>query len=830
MTVTPQSSERLIQFTVDCFSEAAYWLDGSGKLFHGNRAACEALGYSREELLSKEVSDIDPTYDREKVKERLDEVRRRGIMTLESVHRRKDGTEFPVEITVSHLQLDDREVFVAVARDVTESRESQKAVRRSDLRYRRLFENVPIALYKSAANGRLLEANQALVELLGYPDLEHAGLANTTDSYVRPADRKDVLRELKDKGVVRGRELQLRRPDGAVIWARLNARAVTDPETHDLTYEGSLQEITEWKRAQEKLNQRERRFRSLVQNSMDLLSINRPDGTVIYASPAHTRVLGYDPEERRGQNSFDLIHPDDRERVSQAIQQLVQEPDWLATVEYRFRHCDGSWLTLESICTNRLDDPAIGGLVVNSRDVTKRRQAEEQLRHQALHDSLTELPNRALIIDRLESAIARRERHPTRMLAVLFLDLDRFKVINDSLGHTVGDQLLIEVANLLKENLKPTDSIARLGGDEFLIVLEEIGGASGALLVTERINKLLSKPFQIGGYEAVTTASIGVSFGKSGATTPEDFLREADTALHRAKAEGGSCYVVFDDAMHHTALDRLQLEGELRQALEQRELTVLYQPIFRFDDSRVVGLEALARWQHPSRGLLEPDQFLHLAEETGMIRQLDQLVLDQACRELSQLCRRLADSGVPILSVNLSQKTLSIPKIGQRIKKLLAGYDLDPKLLTLEILESALFEDAKPATRALADIRGLGVRLSLDDFGTGFSSLSYLHRFPVDVLKIDRSFVGSIHQDRQVPEIVLAIITLGRNLGLEVVAEGIENAQQVEALRGLGCTHGQGFHLAVPLPFVQLEPLLTGGRFPTNLPTDSVLPGAESTG
>jgi len=461
------------------------------------------------------------------------------------------------------------------------------------------------------------------------------------------------------------------------------------------------------------------------------------------------------------------------------------------------------------------------------------RAAHERLVHDAIHDHLTELPNRILFMERLERAITRRTRHPDYLFAVLFVDLDRFKTVNDSLGHPAGDRLLTEIAGRLDDALRRDDmvsrpaatgqhdadtTLARLGGDEFTILIEDIGNPSDAVRVAERIQETLAKPVQLDGQEVFTTASIGIAVSGPAHRAGEDVVRDADLAMYRAKASGGDQCAICDATMHHRAVERLRLESDLRHAVERQEFTLHYQPIVAFRDRRVVGFEALVRWQHPERGLLLPAAFLPVAEETSLITRIDEWVLKEACGHARQWERLFPGDSSLSVSVNISGLGFGRPDLARQVAKTLADTGLDPRLLRMEITEGVAMADAERTRTILMELRALGVCVSLDDFGTGYSSLSYLQRFPVDTLKIDRSFVHGLGHSEECREIIQTIVNLARTLRLDAVAEGAETAEQVRHLESLECRCGQGFFFHKPMPFEDVVRTVLGERSLSLLP------------
>jgi len=583
-------------------------------------------------------------------------------------------------------------------------------------------------------------------------------------------------------------------------------------ETHEngeRLFTGVIRDVTERKEVEKVVKESEERFRSLVQNASDIITILEADGTVRYISPALERVTGYKPEERVGTNAFGSVHPDDRERALGIFAEVLKKPGLHQPLEFRVPHKDGSWRYLEHVVNNLLDDPAVRGMVITSRDVTKRKALEKQLRHQALHDPLTGLPNRALFMDRLEHALTRANRRDSK-IAVLFMDLDNFKITNDSLGHEIGDQLLVAVAERLKACLRPEDTIARLGGDEFTILVEEVDGVSDAARVAERIAESLQRPFALDQHELFFTASIGIAFSGPLQKQPADLLRHADLAMYQAKRKSKARYEVFEPSMDTDVLERLRLENELRRAVERGEFKVYYQPIVPLEGGRISGAEALLRWEHSIRGLLLPEEFLSVAEDTGLIVRIGEGVLREACHQMRAWQERYPSVPPLTISVNLSPRQVFHPEL---VAEILHETKLDADTLWLEITEDTMMNNGvHSANHTFCNLRDLNVKLAIDDFGMGYSSLSYLKRFPVDFLKIDRSFIAGLGQDTdgasKDAEIVSAMIDLTHALGLKVVAEGVETSEQLARLRNMKCDLAQGNYFSEPLPSEALADIL----------------------
>jgi diguanylate cyclase (GGDEF)-like protein/PAS domain S-box-containing protein len=561
---------------------------------------------------------------------------------------------------------------------------------------------------------------------------------------------------------------------------------------------GRLRELTRT------LRDREARFRSLVQNGSDLFLVVSREGTIRYESPAVERILGFDTTDRIDQPFERILHPEDVENTRMLLGTIADQPGTDVGGEARFAHRDGSWRNFEWTARNLLDDPSVEGYVVNAHDVTERTALEEQLRHQAFHDPLTGLANRALFSDRVGHALSRRRRERD-LPAVVFLDLDDFKTVNETLGHGQGDRLLVEVAHRIADSIRPEDTACRLSGDEFAVLLDEIGDVAHATEVADRVLQRISDPIML-DRELKITASLGLAMVDADVREVEDVLSRADVAMYAAKAAGKARVCSFEPAMRDRAWTRLQLEGELRRAVERREFAVVYQPIVDLATGRTVELEALVRWDHPTRGRLAPDAFLEAAEETGLIIPIGRQVLDTSCRDV-RAWQRTAGHEALGLSVNLSSRQFLDPALPETLRGVLEDAALDGDALKLEITESAMV-DAETSDLVMRRIRSMGIRLAVDDFGTGYSGLSYFQRFPLDTLKIDRSFVARMGRDARSEAIVNATIAFGKALGLTVTAEGVETTEQLEHLRSSGADRGQGYLFSMPLDAGAVEAFL----------------------
>jgi PAS domain S-box-containing protein len=587
----------------------------------------------------------------------------------------------------------------------------------------------------------------------------------------------------------------------------------------------TLYQQRELQRMRRRLAEREHLFQLITENAADMIAVIDRDGKRLYNSPAYQKVLGYGPEELAATSAMEQIHPDDSARVLEAAEK-ARNTGRGERLEYRIRHKDGSWRFVESTANAiRGLKGETEGLVIVNRDITQRKRAEEKLAHQAFHDGLTNLPNRALFLDRLQRAITLSRRHTDFRFAVLFIDIDEFKVFNDSLGHTAGDALLIQIAQRLTASLRGADvvsrprlgntaeplanesTLARPGGDEFTVLLEELHDPSDTIRVAERIQQRLAVPFDLNGQEIVLTVSIGIAFSGDAGAEAQDILRDAEIAMYRAKGTGKARCEVFDLAMHAGAIKRLQLETDLRKALELNQFRVYYQPIVSLRTGQIVGFEALSRWQRPE-GLVMPGEFIAVADETGIILPINRQLLYDACRQI-RTWQALFPHDPPLtININITPKQFAQSDLASQIGNTLRETGLDPRCVNLEITETIAMADAERSAVVLSELKALGVQLDIDDFGTGYSSLNRLQRFPVDTLKIDRAFISGMDTDPATHQIVRIIVMLAHGLHLKVVAEGVETQAQVDLLKEIGCELAQGYFYSKPATAEAIEQLL----------------------
>jgi diguanylate cyclase (GGDEF)-like protein/PAS domain S-box-containing protein len=776
-----------------------------GRIIECNDAMAGILGFSsREELMQQAAGDLyqDPSHRAEF----LAKLRRNRMLTGNEISlRRKDGRTCWLLESV-HLLDGDPEILEGTVIDITDRKLAENALRISEERYRLLIERMREGLVQAGNDGVLQFVNDRFCDMVGYTREELVGLQG--DMLLAYPEDIELMREktrLRMRHVADQYEIRIRRKDGTVIWLEIGGAPVMDAAGNVVGSIGVHNDVTERRMAEEALRESEARYRLMAENSTDMISRTSNRGIVLYASDACRRLLGYEPSELVGRSFYDFIFEVDREEV-RYLSSLIHESG-PTTFAYRVEKKDGSLVWFET--TSRSVRDALTGkireIVGVSRDVTERKRVEEQIEYQAYHDALTGLPNRRLFRDRLTVALAhaRRMKHP---LAVMFLDLDRFKVVNDTLGHSVGDELLKAIAARLQASLREEDSIARMGGDEFTVLLADLKTPDAAAKIAQKVLDTVALPLQIEGTELFITTSIGIALFPSDGDTAEGLLANADHAMYRAKDAGRNSYQMFTPAMNSRALERLSLENDLRHALDRGELELHYQPQINIASGRVTGVEALLRWNRPGFGVVGPKEFIPIAEETRLIVTIGEWVLREACRQARAWQGERA-SGFR-MAVNLSPRQFQHSDLPQVIAAALEHSGLAPGDLELEITESLAMQNTSRTISTLHRLREMGVQIAIDDFGTGHSSLNYLRNFPIDSVKIDQEFVQEIEVSAPDRAIVSAVIGMARGLRLRVTAEGVETAEQLEFLREQGCEEVQGFLFGEPVPAKAFQPAI----------------------
>jgi len=669
-------------------------------------------------------------------------------------------------------------------------------------RFRSTFYDAPIGMAVVSLDGRYLRVNRSLCEILGYSE---GHLLNTTYGAITYPEDFDASMEYVRRvleGETQKYQLEKRyvHADGHPVWVLLSVSLIRDTEGRPLCFIAHVQDISERKRVEEELRLDEERLRGLADAALEGLVIS-DGGMILEANQALLDIFGYTLSEMVGRSVLEFVVPNDRDQVRQNILSGFEEPYEIVGLRK-----DGTRLELEV----RGKAFSYRGRVVRVtavRDITKRKALERRLRQQALYDLLTGLPNRALFMDRLSGALARGRRR-RRRVAVMFVDLDNFKFVNDSLGHHAGDELLVTLSKGLRACLRLEDTLARLGGDEFAVLLEDVADEGEATRLAERIVEELRVPFTLDNKEVFITPSIGIALNDSSQDSPDGLLRKADIAMYWSKKEGKARYQLFEPSIEAQSTERTRLEHDLRRALEHDEFGLCYQPVVGVDSGRIMGVEALVRWKHPERGLVLPEEFVPLAEETGLIVPIGKRVLREACRQAREWQERYSSDRPFVVGVNLSARQLEHPGLADEVEEALRDSGLDPRALTLEITEGAVVKDEERNIDAMRRLGALGIRFALDDFGTGYSALAYLRRLPVGLLKLDRSFMEKLGEDGEAEVLLSGVISITSGLGLYVLAEGVETPEQLALVKSLGCDLAQGNYFSEPLQSEAVTELL----------------------
>ncbi|MEZ5137600.1 MAG: EAL domain-containing protein [Acidimicrobiales bacterium] len=684
--------------------------------------------------------------------------------------------------------------------------------RRSERRFRALVENSSDIVLVVDGERQITFASPAAHRLLGLS--EKAMLGSHPARWVHPDDWPVLARVLEratpSHEETDSVEVRIRHVDGSHRWFEIRTRDLEhDPEIQGLVV--TAREVSDRKATELRLAESEARFRALVQSSSDVVAVVGETGCFTYVSPAVLEMLGYTVEELEGTPAMALVASEDVAHFQASYPELNGQRLPLGDlttrrIETQLTHRSGELRTVDITVTDMRGDPAVGGIVLNARDITVRKALEADLRFQALHDTLTGLANRTMFTQ--QTAAALRTTSDLASVGALFNDLDDFKTVNDSLGHAVGDQLLQEVSARLITSLSAEDLAARLGGDEFAVLVVDATDQAGVVALAERVLDLIAQPYRIQGRDIRVTASIGIAFADEDGVDAEVLLRSADVAMYLAKDRGKNRYAVFEAHMHTSVFERLELKADLVRAIDDGQLRCHYQPIVSLQTGRITGVEALVRWEHPTRGFLSPDAFIPLAEDTGLVVPLGRWVMREACQQLRAWQLRLPARSTLTMSINLSVRQLMHEQIIDEVRSAIEDAGLDPSTVTMEITETTLMHDTEMTRERLAELRNIGVSLAVDDFGTGYSSLQYVQRFPIDVIKIDRSFVTGLGTNPGDGAVVQSMIELSQRLGVHTVAEGIDRPEQVTLLQSLGADLGQGYLFSKPVPAEQSDALL----------------------
>ena len=807
-----KESETLYRTLVDNSHDGVFLIQ-RGKIAFLNEAMATVLGYRAEELFGTDYMRLVAPESLAAQNERRND-RESGSYNVQSydiVMLRKDGTRRLLHVHAGAVDFDGDIASSGTARDVTEEWRQRRALAEAERKYRELFQQSVTGMFQSRPDGRLLEANDALARIVGYADAAtlKAGISHMREIYAHSDDRDELIARLLRDGRVDGMVFPARHRNGSEVIVELSARTVFDPDGKPHYIEGSAQDITARRVAEKALQHSEARYRTLVEHSQVGVYMMLED-RYSYVNQAFATMFGYTEAELANADFRLLVPPESRDHQDDRYKRRrAGEPsggDYCITLMRK----DGVRIEVV-VSAGSVEVDGKNYTTGTIRDVTEQYRVQRQLEHNASHDLLTGLANRLLFEQELAQVIAAARSGGVCDYAVLFLDLDGFKLVNDSLGHASGDVLLVQIADTLRANLGGHCLVARYGGDEFTLLPHGPCPRARAEQLAQRVLTLLARSFEIDGHRVFSGASLGVVLGRPDYQSPDQILRDADTAMYRAKASGKSAYVIFDDAMHAAARARLKIETDLRFALERGEFRVFYQPIVDLRSGVIQGCEALVRWQHPERGLLLPNDFLGVAEETGMMVALDWWVLEHTCHNLLRWQRHYPAHAKLRASVNMDERQFADRNVIENMSGVIKRTGVDPGTLALEITETVFRRGRNEAEATLHSLKGLGVSLVVDDFGTGYSSLDSFATSPFDVLKVDRSFVRDMASNFRHRAIVRTIAGFAEDLGLGLIAEGVETAEEAELLLELGCAAAQGFLYAPALPQEAMEGVLDSG-------------------
>ena len=785
-------------------------LDKKDRIRRINREFARLFGYSLEEAAGRPINDLIVPPG---LKEEGDDLTRRAAdgerFEVETRRCRRDGSLVDVSILATPILIEDgQEGIYAIYRDISALKNTERALRESEAKYRTMIENLNVGIYRNTGGprGRFLQANPAIAAMFGYDTVEDFMATAVADLYQAPEERAKFVEELSANDFVKNRELRLKRRDGAQFWASCTATVQRGEDGSMLWLDGMIEDIHERKKAEEALRDSEEKYRSILENMQEGYFETDVAGNLTFFNDSVCRILGYTRAELLGMNNREFTSTETAASMYETFNQVFQtgRPARISDYEIITRNDEIRILSLSASLRKNARGRVLGfrGLV---RDVTARKKAEDELRFVAYHDQMTGLPNRKSFYLHLDDILNQGRRRSTdNMWALMFLDLDKFKNINDSLGHDVGDELLQAVAGRIKKVLRRSDRLFRLGGDEFTIILTDLSRDIDVAKVARKIRRRVARPFFIKGHEIHTAVSIGISVFPTDGWEVEVLVKNADMAMYAAK-EDGDGYRFFTEEMNIQAMQRMKLESSLRSAVSDEQFVLYYQPLVG-GRNEIIGMEALIRWEHPEFGLVPPVKFIPLAEETGAIVRIGEWVLKEACRQV----KKWHEQGFTKLyvAVNLSARQLKEPDLVEIVERALVETGLDPSYLKLEVTESCVMDNPEEAIAKMEELKARGIGFAIDDFGTGYSSLSYLKRFPIETLKIDRSFVTDSMNNRDDQEIIKTIIAMAQNLNITTVAEGVETREQRDFLSQQGCTTMQGYLFGRPLPRDDFDHLL----------------------
>lgn len=804
------------QFSLDHAGEELFWLDQDARILDANKTACQKLGYSHDELCRLTIEDLDPYYPIERWPDHWRELKRNKSLRFESAHKRSDGTIIPVEIVANYFEYDGKAFNCALAHDITERKQAEETLKAVQSRLEFLLKSTPAIIYARRASGTYdaTFVSENVTAQLGYRPQDFIHDAGFWLNHIHPEDRARVLADLPQVFYTGGHKHEYRflHKDGGYRWMYDELVLIRDNEGNPLELVGYWSDITDRKKAEDEL-----RIAAATFETHEAIMITDATANILRVNQAFEQITGFTADEVIGRNPRILSSGRHDKAFYQAMwDQLLNAGTWEGEIWDRRKNGQvyPKWLTITAL-KDVHNQPT--EYVAIFTDITERKQAEEEIRNLAFYDPLTKLPNRRLLLDRLHLALMASERS-RRYGALLFLDMDKFKSLNDTLGHNIGDLMLIEVAARIKLSIREVDTVARFGGDEFVVLFEDIGdtaeeSSQRISLIAEKIRASLVVPFHFQLHVHLSSPSIGVCLFHGHALAADDVIKHADIAMYHAKNSGRNRVHFFDPALQLSVEWRAAMESDLRMALSNRQLQLYYQIQYDNQD-RPFGAEALLRWIHPERGMISPAQFIPIAEETGLILDIGLWVVETACRQLATWRNNDTTRNL-MLAINVSAHQFMMPDFVESIAKIVRAHAIEAERLKLELTESVILHDIDDVVDKMLALQALGIRLSLDDFGTGYSSLSYLKRLPIDQIKIDQSFVRDIATDANDAMMVKNIIDIALNFQLNVIAEGVETEQQFQFLKQNGCMAYQGFLFGKPLPIDQFEAQLQPQKRPT---------------
>lgn len=794
------------QFSLDHAGEELFWLDRDARILDANKTACQKLGYSHEELCRLSIADLDPYYPIERWPEHWRDLKRNKNLRFESVHKRSDGTIFPVEIVANYFEYDGKEFNCALAHDISERKQAEETLKAVQSRLEFLLKSTPAIIYARRASGSFDTTfiSENVGAHLGYRPADFIGETGFWLNRIHPEDRARVLADLPRvlSAGFHKQEYRFLHKDGGYRWMHDELVLIRDDEGKPLELVGYWSDITDRKKAEDEL-----RIAAATFETHEAIMITDAMANILRVNQAFEQITGFTADEVIGGNPRILSSGRHDKTFYQAMwNQLLSVGTWEGEIWDRRKNGQiyPKWLTITALKDNRGKPTEYVAIFT---DITERKHAEEEIRNLAFYDPLTKLPNRRLLLDRLHLALLASERS-RQYGALLFLDMDKFKSLNDTLGHNIGDLMLIEVAERIKTGIREVDTVARFGGDEFVVLFEDLGdtveeASQRISLVAEKIRASLAAPFHFQTHVHISSPSIGVSLFQGHALAADDVIKQADIAMYHAKNSGRNRVHFFDPALQHSVEWRAAMESDLRKALSHRQLQLYYQ--IQYDNrGQPFGAEALLRWLHPERGMISPAQFIPIAEESGLILDIGLWVAETACWQLAMWRNNGATRNL-ILAINVSAQQFKMPNFVESIANIVRAHAIEPERLKLELTESVILHDIDDVVDKMLALQTLGIRLSLDDFGTGYSSLSYLKRLPIDQIKIDQSFVRDIATDANDAMMVKNIIDIALNFQLNVIAEGVETEQQFQFLQQNGCMAYQGYFFGKPLPIDEFE-------------------------